>query len=89
MKKEQIRRSLRINGESIVNYRSLNSKKLKYIVCTLDFNNPYIRTKSRPKEQPDRILVFCWDSDTFKQLNADLITSVEPLNKALREINGK
>ena len=86
MRKEQIRNSLIKHGESIVNFRSVNSKKLKYIVCTTDFDNPYIKTKSRPQEQKDKILVFCWDSDTFKQLNTNLITSVEPLNKVLREL---
>lgn len=87
MRKEQIRNDLIKYGESIVNYRSVNSKKLKYIVCTVDFDNPYIQSKPYPREQDDRILVFCWDSDTFKQLNAELITLVEPLYKVLRELN--
>lgn len=89
MRKEQIRKSLKRYGESIVNFRSVNSKKLKYIVCTLDFSNPYISKKSRPKEQNNRILVFCWDSDTFKQLNTNLVTSIEPLNKVLWEMDGR
>lgn len=89
MRQEKIRNSLRKNGESIVNYRSVNSKKLKYIVCTVDFDNDHIKEKSRPSEQQDRILVFCWDSDTFKQLNTHLVTSIEPLNKVLRESDEK
>lgn len=89
MKKEQIRRSLARSGDSIVNYRSVNSKKLKYVVCTTDFDNEYIQSKSCPKEQENRILVFCWDSDTFKQLNTNLVTSIEPLNKVLKESRGR
>lgn len=89
MRKEQIRNSLSKNGESIVNYRSVNSKKLKYIVCTVDFDNEHIRSKSKPNEQEGRILVFCWDSDTFKQLNTLLVTSIEPLNKVLKESDAK
>ncbi len=89
MRKEQIRNSLSSNGDSIVNYRSINSKKLKYVVCTTDFDNDYIKTKPQPREQKDRILVFCWDSDSFKQLNTGLVTSVEPLNKVLREARGR
>ena len=89
MRQEQIRKSLISYGESIVNYRSANSKKLKYVVCTTDFDNPYIKDKSVPYEQSNRILVFCWDSDTFKQLNTELVTSVEPLNKVLREASGQ
>ena len=84
MQKEQIRNIIIKNGESIVNFRSIKSKKLKYVVCTTDFDNPYIYSKKIPREQPDRILVFCWDSDTFKQLNTSLVTSIEPLNKVIR-----
>lgn len=89
MKVEIVRNSLGRYGEAIVNYRSVNSKKLKYVVCTVDFNNAYINTKPRPKEQNDKLLVFCWDSDTFKQLDTSLVTSIEPLNKVLRELDGK
>ena len=85
MKKEQTRNTLINYGDSIVNFRSVNSKKLKYVVCTTEFDNPYINSKSKPVEQSDRILVFCWDSDTFKQLDPQLITSIEPLNKSLKE----
>lgn len=88
MKKEHIANSLIRYGEVIINYRSVNSKKLKYIVCTLDFDNDYIRTKPKPKEQADRLLLFCWDSDTYKQLDPELVTSIEPLNKVLQEKNG-
>ena len=87
MKKEHVRNTIKYNGESIVNYRSVNSKKLKYIVCTVDFDNDYIASKYRPAEQQDKILVFCWDSDSFKQLNVDLITSIEPINKFFKEPN--
>lgn len=87
MRKEQIRNSLISNGDSIVNYRSANSKKLKYIVCTVEFDNAYINLKAKPEEQKDKILVFCWDSDNFKQLNTELVTSVEPLNNVLKEQN--
>lgn len=88
MRKEQIRNIIIKNGDSIVNYRSVKSKKLKYVVCTTDFKNAYINSKKVPREQPERILVFCWDSDTFKQLNADLVTSIEPLYKVLKGNNG-
>jgi hypothetical protein len=89
MKKEQIRNIIIKNGESIVNFRSSNSKKLKYVVCTTDFDNPYIRSKKIPGEQSDKILVFCWDSDSFKQLNTELVTSVEPLDKVLKGHNAR
>lgn len=87
MRKEQIRNDLLKYGETIINYRSVNSKKLKYIVCTVEFDCPYISKKNKPREQKGKILVFCWDSDTFKQLDTTLVTSLEPLNKVLRELN--
>lgn len=89
MRKEQIRNTITKNGESIVNFRSIKSKKLKYVVCTRDFDNPYIEAKKLPREQPDRVLVFCWDSDSFKQLNTELVTSIEPLNKVLKGKYGR
>ncbi len=87
MKKEHIKNSLLKHGEAIINYRSMNSKKLKYVVATLDTENDYINSKPQPKEQYDRLLVFCWDSDTFKQLDPELVTSIEPLNKVLKGPN--
>lgn len=86
MRKEQIRKKLIENGDSIVNYRSINSKKVKYVVCTVDFDNEYIKSKKMPKEQKDRILVFCWDSDNFKQLNTNIVTSVEALRDAIKGV---
>jgi len=31
--------------DAVITYRSTNSKKLKYNVCTLNFNNKYIQSK--------------------------------------------
>ena len=89
MRKEQIRRTLSSYGESVVNFRSVKSKKLKYVVCTTDFDNPHILSKNVPIEQANRILVFCWDSDSFKQLNTHLVTSIEPLNRVLKGKHGR
>ncbi len=89
MRQEQIRNTIDKYGESIVNFRSIKSKKLKYVVCTRDFDNDYIDSKKIPAEQHNRVLVFCWDSDAFKQLNTELVTSVEPLNKVLKGKYGR
>ncbi len=51
MKKEELKAVVRNYGDAIITYRSENSKKLKYNVCTLDFTTEYIRNKkSRTKE---------------------------------------
>jgi hypothetical protein len=73
-------------GDAIITYRSPESKKLKYNVCTLDFNTPYIKSKqNRAKESDETTLLFCWDVDSFRLLRHSNVTRVEPLASALKE----
>lgn len=85
MKKEQLAQTIRNAGDAIVTYRSENSKKLKYNVCTLDFSTPYIQDKrNRAKETDDTLLVFCWDTDSYRLLKPKNVTSVVPLASILK-----
>ena len=62
MKKEELADLVNEYGDAIITYRSENSGKLKYNVCTLDFSTPYIqKKKNRAKESPETLLLFCWD----------------------------
>ena len=62
MKKEELKAKLEEAGDAVITYRSQNSRKLKYNVCTLDFDNKYIQSKkNRAKESADTVLLFCWD----------------------------
>ena len=73
------------HGDAIITYRSTNSKKLKYNVCTLDFSTPYIQTKkNRAKESDNNVLLFCWDTDSYRLLRPENITSIVPLASVLR-----
>lgn len=73
------------HGDAIITYRSTNSKKLKYNVCTLDFSTPYIQgKKNRAKETDSNVLLFCWDTDSYRLLRPDNITSIVPLASVLR-----
>ena len=73
-------------GEAIITYRSQESKKLKYNVCTLDFNSDYIKDKqNRAKETDDTVLMFCWDVDAYRLLKPANVTSVVPLASALKD----
>ena len=73
------------HGDAIITYRSTNSKKLKYNVCTLDFSTPYIQSKkNRAKETDSNVLLFCWDTDSYRLLRPDNITSIVPLASVLR-----
>ena len=86
MTKEEVISLVRDAGEAIINYRSAESNKLKYNVCTLDFDNPYIQGKqNRAKETDDTILMFCWDVDAYRLIKAPNVTSVVPMNNALKE----
>ena len=73
------------HGDAIITYRSTNSKKLKYNVCTLDFSTPYIQTKkNRAKETDTNVLLFCWDTDSYRLLRPENVTSIVPLASVLR-----
>ena len=85
MKKEELRQSVDEYGDAIITYRSEKSNKLKYNVCTLDFGTPYIQQKkNRAKESEETLLLFCWDTDSFRLLKPKNVTSVVPLSSVLK-----
>ena len=85
MKKEELAALVNEYGDAIITYRSENSNKLKYNVCTLDFSTPYIQDKkNRAKESDNTILLFCWDTDSYRLLNPESVTCVAPLASVLK-----
>ena len=85
MKKEELARLVDEYGDAVITYRSENSNKLKYNVCTLDFSTPYIQQKkNRAKESEQTLLLFCWDTDSFRLLKPQKVTSVVPLASVLK-----
>ena len=85
MKKEELARLVDEYGDAVITYRSENSNKLKYNVCTLDFSTPYIQQKkNRAKESEKTLLLFCWDTDSFRLLKPLNVTSVVPLASVLK-----
>ena len=85
MKKEELARLVDEYGDAVITYRSENSNKLKYNVCTLDFSTPYIQQKkNRAKESTQTLLLFCWDTDSFRLLKPQNVTSVVPLASVLK-----
>ena len=85
MKKEELAHLVDDYGDAVITYRSENSNKLKYNVCTLDFSTPYIQNKkNRAKESDETLLLFCWDTDSFRLLKPDNVTSVVPLSSVLK-----
>tara|TARA_B100000497_G_C7487298_1_gene298609 strand:+ start:100 stop:366 length:267 start_codon:yes stop_codon:yes gene_type:complete len=85
VKKEELIRLVTDYGDAVITYRSENSNKLKYNVCTLDFSTPYIQQKkNRAKETGPTLLLFCWDTDSFRLLKPQNVTSVVPLSSILK-----
>lgn len=85
MKKDEFKTQVDKCGDAVITYRSTNSRKLKYNVCTLDFNNKYIQNKkNRAKETKDTVLLFCWDTDSYRLLRPDNVTSIVPLSAILK-----
>ena len=85
MKKEELAQLVNEYGDAVITYRSENSNKLKYNVCTLDFSTPYIQQKkNRAKESDKTLLLFCWDTDYFRLLKPANVTSVVPLSSILK-----
>ena len=85
MKKDEFKTQVDKCGDAVITYRSTNSRKLKYNVCTLDFDNKYIQNKkNRAKETKDTVLLFCWDTDSYRILVPENVTSVVPLNRVIK-----
>jgi hypothetical protein len=85
MKKEELKALMTQHGDAVITYRSENSNKIKYNVCTIEFDNAYIQTKSnRAKESLDTLLLFCWDTDSYRLMKPDNIVSVVPLSSILK-----
>lgn len=85
MEKQKFKDLVQEYGDAVITYRSTNSRKLKYNVCTLDFDNKYIQSKkNRAKETQDTVLLFCWDTDSYRLLRPANVTHIVPLQSILR-----
>jgi len=85
VKKQELANLVTEYGDAIITYRSEQSRKLKYNVCTLDFSTPYIqKKKNRAKETEDTLLFFCWDTDSYRLLRPSNVSSVVPLSSVLK-----
>ena len=85
MEKQKFKDLVQEYGDAVITYRSTNSRKLKYNVCTLDFDNKYIQSKkNRAKETQHTVLLFCWDTDSYRLLRPANVTHIVPLQSILR-----
>ena len=85
MKKEEFIAQVERCGDAIITYRSQNSRRLKYNVCTLNFDNKYIQSKrNRASPNNRQVLLFCWDTDSYRLLMPENVTSIVPLQAILK-----
>ena len=85
MKKDEFKDSVKNCGDAVITYKSTVSRKIKYNVCTLDFDNKYIQNKkNRARESNDTVLLFCWDTDSYRLLKPSDVTSIVPLGTILK-----
>jgi len=85
MKKEDFVAQVDKCGDAVITYRSQNSRRLKYNVCTLNFDNRYIQSKrNRARPNQDQVLLFCWDTDSYRLLMPENVTSIVPLSAILK-----
>ena len=85
MKKDDFIKNVSNAGDAIITYRSQNSRRMKYNVCTMDFDNKHIQTKrNRAKPTNNQVLLFCWDCDSYRLLVPENVTSIVPLAAILK-----
>lgn len=80
MTKEELKALVLEYGDAAIDFRGSESNKIKYNICTLDFSTPYIKSKqNRAKETDDTVLMFCWDTDSFRLIKPAYVVRVTPL----------
>ena len=85
MTKDDFKKKIDDAGDAVITYKSLRSKKQKYSICTRDFSTKYIQEKkTRAKEDASTVLLFCWDTDSYRLLKFRSVISILPLNKILK-----
>lgn len=87
--KEELTNALTNAGDACIHFISPVSGKEKYTVGTIDFSTKYIADKLKSLKTskataPESILIFAWDTDSFKQVDPFTVTKIEPLNQMIQ-----
>ena len=85
MTKDDFKKRIDEAGDAVITFKSQKSRKQKYNICTRDFTTPYIqKKKTRAKEDSSTVLLFCWDTDSYRLLKFKSVVSIVPLNRIIR-----
>jgi len=80
-------------GDAVITYISPVSKKEKFNVGTIDINNPYIQEKMKAVSNKvidnKKVLTFCWDTDSIRQIDPKVVISVEPLQQEIEKAHAR
>ena len=60
MTKDEFNKKLDDAGDAVITYRSKNSRRLKYNICTRDFSTPYIKEEKRIELKKQMIQFSCF-----------------------------
>ncbi len=91
MDKEKFVKIMKEYGDAYVTYISPNSKKEKFNVGTIDIeNNQYIKDKPLSiSPDSDKVIMFCWDTDSYRQIDPSTVIKVEPLAAELERARSR
>lgn len=91
MDKQKFVQIMKEYGDAYVTYISPNSRKEKFNVGTIDIqNNEYIRSKplTIPADE-SKVIMFCWDTDSYRQIDPSTVIKVEPLAAELERARSR
>jgi len=87
MTKQEFIRLMNIAGDACITLVSANSSRTRYTVGTTDLTTKYIQDKlSRVSNlvlTEDTVLLFCWDTDSFRTIDPARVIRIEPLNELI------
>lgn len=87
--KQEFIKQMEIVDDGCIHFKSAVSGKEKYTMGTLNFETKYVRDKlsnlktNKPKSD-DCVLIFSWDTDSFKQIDPTSVIKIEPLSSILQ-----
>lgn len=90
MDKEKFVKIMKEYGDAYVTYVSPNSRKEKFNVGTLDMDNPYILSKPMSiTPDPSKVIMFCWDTDSYRQIDPATVIRIESLSAELERARSR
>lgn len=86
--KQEFKKVMESYGDACIHFVSAVSGKSKYTVGTTDFTTKYVADKfttlkTRNLSESDAVLIFAWDTDSFKKVDPASVTKIEPLNRLI------